>query len=377
MTSRPCPMADLVEARRDGRLRDRELASLERHIAGCASCRAAEQQLAQMAAYVREPLPGDLTQLEHQRGRLALLRAAVRPAPRAPRWHVAVAPAAALLGIAALVAVAAARSPGPAPLAMHVPRPALPPAVDSREAAARPGTTIRASRGARFDRSSQGGLERVDLIEGALDLQVDPLEPGQRFIVATDDAEVEVRGTVFHVEAHEGALASVSVTEGKVAVRHRDQTTLLLPGEAWPPSSAPPSALPPAPGPASPPVAALGRRARPGAARGGHAPDTDAGFGGGASSAPEESGRSEASRAFADGMSLIEHGEDAAAAEKLEAFRAAHPRDPRAEDAAFLAIVSLQRAGRTAEAKAAAARFLDRYPASPRAAAVKAMAGAP
>jgi TolA-binding protein len=382
-------MAELVEARRDGRLRERELASLERHLSTCASCRAADQQLTRIASYVREPLPGDVSPLEHQRGRLALLRAAVRPATRARRWHVAAAPAAAvLLAMAALTA--AVRSPGRVPLATHMPPPSLPTAGDAASLPAR--ATIHPSPGARFARSAQGFVDRVDLVEGALDLEVDPLAGGRRFLVATEDAEVEVRGTVFRVEAHHGELSGVSVTEGKVAVRRRDGISggttpsspiLLLAGEAWPSASTPgaptlsTSGAAQAPPTAPPPVAALGPPARRAseAQAGGHAGDADARSK--AAEASKERARSEASRAFAEGMSLIERGEDAAAAEKLEAFRAAHPRDPRAEDAAYLAIVSLQRAGRDSEAKAAAARFLSLYPASARVAVVKSMAGAP
>jgi hypothetical protein len=345
-------MAELVEARRDGRLRERERASLERHLSTCASCRAAERELARIAAHVREPLEGDVSPIEHQRGRLALLRAAVRPEPRRARWTVAVAPAAAALALAALLA---ARRPAPVPLALHLPPPSPPAAA---LAAARVGATIRGSPGARFDRTTRLGVDRVDLVEGTLDLEVDPLGPGQRFLVATEDAEVEVRGTVFRVEAHAGQLFAVSVTQGKVAVRRRGETSLLLAGDSWPTARG----APPDPS-TSPPAVAIGRRAR--------GPRTAA------PATPAAPPRSEASKAFAEGMALIERGDDVAAAEKLDAFRAAHPGDPRAEDAAFLTVVSLQRAGRAADAKAAARRFLDLYPASARAPAVRAIADAP
>jgi hypothetical protein len=358
-------MAELVEARRDGRLRERELASLERHLLACTTCRESDQLLARIASYVREPLPGEPTDLEHQRGRLALLRAAVRPTPRALRWRVlAASAAAALLAMAALIAGGPA--PGRVPLAAHVPRPPLPREAEAVPAPAR--ATIHASAGARFARRTEGSVDRVDLVDGALDLEVDPLEPGRRFMVTTEDAEVEVRGTVFRVEARDGLLSGVSVTEGKVAVRRRGESALLLAGETWPAPAAP------APATALSATAALAARGPGPRAPAAH---TDPGVKGAAADTQKERARSEASMAFAEGMSLIERGQDAAAAEKLEAFRAAHPRDPRAEDAAFLAIVSLQRAGRADEAKAAAARFLELYPASARVAAVKAVAGAP
>ncbi len=65
---------------------------------------------------------------------------------------------------------------------------------------------------------------------------------------------------------------------------------------------------------------------------------------------------------FTDGVRLMEHGSYGAARERLEAFRRAHPGDARAEDAAFLEIVALDRAGRRDDARAAARRYLTTYP---------------
>ena len=58
----------------------------------------------------------------------------------------------------------------------------------------------------------------------------------------------------------------------------------------------------------------------------------------------------------------MEHGDYGAASEKLESFAKGHPEDPRAEDAAFLAILSLEKAGRRTEAVQAASEYLTHFP---------------
>ena len=71
----------------------------------------------------------------------------------------------------------------------------------------------------------------------------------------------------------------------------------------------------------------------------------------------------------------MEQGDYGAAAERLKSFADAHPGDARAEDAAFLTIGSLQRAGRAAEAAEAARRYLAAYPNGYRRAEAAAIAG--
>lgn len=78
--------------------------------------------------------------------------------------------------------------------------------------------------------------------------------------------------------------------------------------------------------------------------------------------------------ALGDGVDLIERGDYGAAAERLAAFRRSHPADARAEDAAFLTIVALQRAGRREAAAAAARDYLGSYPAGRRRAEAQAIA---
>jgi hypothetical protein len=79
-----CAMAPLFEARRDGRLGDRESASLDRHVGTCAACRALERDLDHLRTLLRNDGDPRPTPLDHQRGRLTLLRAAALP-PAPPR----------------------------------------------------------------------------------------------------------------------------------------------------------------------------------------------------------------------------------------------------------------------------------------------------
>lgn len=98
-----------------------------------------------------------------------------------------------------------------------------------------------ASANARFERvtrhatgDSDSTLELVRLEEGTVALQVEHLGPKERVVVATADAEVEVRGTRFEVDAEGGRLRGVAVHEGKVEVRVAGRgPVLLLSGDRW------------------------------------------------------------------------------------------------------------------------------------------------
>ncbi|MFO0611508.1 MAG: zf-HC2 domain-containing protein [Polyangiaceae bacterium] len=74
-----CAHAPIVEALHDGRLGAQEKASIERHLATCATCAAHRQWLLTIREHVRVPPidTADPSPLEHQRARSALLRKAV------------------------------------------------------------------------------------------------------------------------------------------------------------------------------------------------------------------------------------------------------------------------------------------------------------
>jgi hypothetical protein len=61
-------------------------------------------------------------------------------------------------------------------------------------------------------------------------------------------------------------------------------------------------------------------------------------------------------------MAALDRGDDRGAAAGFARFVAAHPGDARAEDAAYLRVVALQRSGDDAEMKGAALDYLRRYP---------------
>ena len=276
-----------------------------------------------------------------------------RPASTPVRPLLAV--AFAIVAAAALLVVVQRRSPE-----SHA---ALAPA-PSASVPVRTVTTVLPESEARFSRASADGTEIVTLDDGAIDLSVRHLDAGERFLVKTGDAEVEVRGTVFRVDASDRHLKSVAVVEGKVEVRFRGVAHLLTANERWDrPVDAPIVAAP-----ASVEPRAIATLAATAARRPPLAPPS-------ASSAKPVS--DDGTAAFVEGMAMMERGDYSDAARHLEAFSKSNPRDDRAEDAAFLVILALQRAGRPTEAAAAARRYPSTYPTGYRRAQARAIAEAP
>ncbi len=76
--------------------------------------------------------------------------------------------------------------------------------------------------------------EIVRLLEGTIKVKVDPLRSGERFRIMLGDADIEVKGTVFNVEAKNNALVDVRVFSGKVEVRRLTEVPLVLASrESW------------------------------------------------------------------------------------------------------------------------------------------------
>jgi outer membrane protein assembly factor BamD (BamD/ComL family) len=61
-------------------------------------------------------------------------------------------------------------------------------------------------------------------------------------------------------------------------------------------------------------------------------------------------------------MEALDRGDNRGAATLFGAFLARHPGDRRAEDAAYLRVIALQRCGDAASTKDAAREYLRRYP---------------
>jgi TolA-binding protein len=97
---------------------------------------------------------------------------------------------------------------------------------------------VRGSEGASFEqqlRYSNGAREEVVLLEaGTLRINVRKLVGRDRFLVVCGEEELEVRGTRFEVNAEDGRLVRVRVTEGLVEVRpSADTARMLRPGDEW------------------------------------------------------------------------------------------------------------------------------------------------
>jgi hypothetical protein len=103
------------------------------------------------------------------------------------------------------------------------------------------GTVLTLERGGEMTVGEQSALRRFSLRQGAVRAQVNKLRAGERFVIATADAEVEVHGTVFRVAlvprdpaCGSGVRTRVSVLEGVVRVRAGDLEASVAAGGTWP-----------------------------------------------------------------------------------------------------------------------------------------------
>jgi hypothetical protein len=230
--------------------------------------------------------------------------------------------------------------------------------------------------GASWTNQENGASARVNLASGSAAFHVHKLGPGQKFVVALPDCEIEVRGTRFVVNVEDGRTRHVVVMEGKVALRHRGAAEqLLLGGQRWDapvpaePTSAPPAAPALAPALAARPTVHVPAR-RPATVRRQQvaavavSPDVSAEP---PSSAVER--RVEAKTPPPAGADLFARGVEAFRAGRydeadglLRAFVAKHPKDPRVEDVAFLRAVGRVRLGDAQGAATLARDYLERFP---------------
>jgi TolA-binding protein len=189
-------------------------AELESHLASCASCRAAWDD-ARAAIELARELPVTMpSAAQREEMRTAILAAAAGPAQRSPRraWRAPViAAAAAAAGAIGYLALSAGAPP-----------------IAHTHGKLRPGP------GARYVVTTVGHDEIVQLSEGALDIEVEPLHPGERFRVVVGASALEVRGTAFRVTADAEHLVEVAVAHGRVDLTpdHGAPATLAA-GQAW------------------------------------------------------------------------------------------------------------------------------------------------
>jgi hypothetical protein len=108
------------------------------------------------------------------------------------------------------------------------------------------GTRLGLGGGGTLEVAALGPVQRFALRAGRLRATVAKLGDGQRFVVATADAEVEVRGTSFEVtvvapspSCGDGSTTRVRVFEGVVAVRSSGREARVRAGQVWPPRCSP------------------------------------------------------------------------------------------------------------------------------------------
>jgi len=129
------------------------------------------------------------------------------------------------------------------------------------------GTELKLDGESRLTLQARGSLQHFSLKSGGLQASVAKLAPGERFVVETPDAQVEVRGTRFHVSVLAAAqscspetLTRLEVQEGVVEVRWSGQLMRVRAGESWPQACAVAAVAEEPSSPALRPGAADGRR---------------------------------------------------------------------------------------------------------------------
>jgi hypothetical protein len=345
-----------VDAYREGRLGDKDAQSFERHLRACSDCRH-RKDCDERLRVIGQALPHDEpSELTLRRLRTRILRdVATGAGQREPSRVARVAVAAGLalvLGAGAWATfgrthTVAVAPPPVAPATTTVAAPVAPAPVEPRDALA---GTVTVLQPARWSQARKDGVERVTLDDGVLGLHVRHQQPGERFLVAMPDGEVEVRGTTFDVSVAAGTTRRVHVDEGLVELRLGGHSVASLgAGDTWTAPAAVVASSPPSPGdrPAAARASATASGAPPGAPRPADAPAVD-------------DGASDYARA----VQALRDGRASEAAVGFHAFLVAHPGAPQAEDASFLEGVALARAGRGDAAALAAEDHLARYPAS-------------
>lgn len=338
-----CPRLFEVEAARDGRLTGAELASFERHMRDCPTCLRETRALERLAEALRSTPDGDATDMLHvRRERTRLLaafdRALVGPSPRSSARRRLIWSAAAAALVTCVLVLRRAR---PSAEPVH------------------PSAVVRADGTAVWSDHREGNREVVDLEAGALWVHVDHSRGEEQLLVVLPDGELKDTGTTFTVNAEDGHTTRVAVQEGHVVLRIRGRAAVALgPGDTWTSNhrlaaSASASAVSPADTAPAAQLAAAERaapRPRPSALMASSSASSP--------SAPA----SDSSVEFRAAMAALDVGDNHQAATAFALFLEKHPRDPRAEDAAYLRVIALQRTGDGAATKRAAVEYLRRFP---------------
>ncbi len=337
-----CPRLFEVEAARDGRIGGAELAAFERHLASCSVCAREHAALEQLADRLRAPTRAR-DELSVRRERMRLLtefdRLLVSERDRGPGLTRRIS---LLVAVAAVVIVAVVfvwRGEQPAPRA------------------ALASVSVSAAPGAQWSRRTEAQRDLVFLDGGELQIRVAPAERPIPLLVVLPDGELEDIGTTFSVTVRDGRTTRVRVDEGSVLLRLRGRAPIAIGArQEWKAPAHTPVAEPeppPAPVESAKPARALPPAGPAGAAG-------SAGVAGSASASPRAA--DEAADDFRSAMASLNAGRSAEAARRFEQFLARHPRDVRAQDAAYMRVVALQAVGDTAAMQQAARDYLRAYP---------------
>jgi hypothetical protein len=334
-----CPRLFEVEAARDGRLTGSELQRFRSHVGHCAVCAREAGELDALARSLRSlpAMAGDELHARRERTRLlAAFDASLVPARASTsRWLVPLLAAATLTLLALTLWYSRAPARGPVAVA---PRP--------REA-----ISVQASPASQWSRQTESHRETIILTAGTLSVAIDHALSPRRLRVVLPDGELEDLGTTFTVTATATSTTHVSVQDGTVILRLRERAPIVLnANDSWSPSAPGPAALP---APSHAAAAPAQARSAPARAR---EPATAAPV----SSAPGAA-RDSASD-FRSALTAFNAGNNALAAQLFSSFLTQHPSATNAEDAAYLRILALQRAGNLAAMQAAARDYLARYP---------------
>ncbi len=335
-----CPRWPEVEAAEDGRFSAREVDRVERHLAQCADCRARRERWISLREEARGYAKAPVSDLQRHRARAALLLAAAHgeEQPRRSVTPFAFAGALSFAGAVAIAAVILARR------GEH----------RTTGTPTDPTARIEIVGEAHWTRSIEPDRETVRLTEGALQVSVPHQRVGHRFVVALPDGELEVRGTRFVVEAHGGHTVRVTVYEGLVALRvSHEPERLIAAGQRWKVPDDRPVVAAQTPPAAEVPAAVVASATPPPAQHGAHTHG----------SAHSESADAEAPfQRFASGVAAMGRGDFRTAAADFEDFERQQPHDERADDAGWLRVVALRRAGDEPAALTSAERYLRGYP---------------
>lgn len=333
-----CPRLFEAEALRDGRLTGVEVARFQTHLGVCPICAREVAAMQALADALRAPTRAhDADELHIRRERVRLLAAfdaALVPAagaPRSRRWL----PLAAALGALAAFGLVHWRPRAVAPVAT-----------------AAEAVKVSADGTSKWTRRTENRLETLTLESGTLSIRVDHQLPHRRLLVVLPDGELEDIGTTFSVTAAAARTTQVSVQDGSVVLRLHERPALTLrAGDTWTPVSVPQPvvAVPTAKATVTPSVRSTRVQAPPAVPSASTAaiavpPTTDA------------------ATDFRAALAALTSGDNALASKLFTGFLLQHPRDPRTEDAAYLRVLALQRAGNAISMKQAADEYLRRYP---------------